>query len=278
MSDDTKSKALAAWSKSLAECEEAIGRGIHSFVETGTALIRVCTERLYIEPFVEPEKQKYKDFEDYCLRKWHLHKSHAHRLMAAPAIIQNISDNLGAITSPSGSLLPQSERQIRELVKLSPDKQAEAWEKAIEKAGGVQPTAEVVKAAVAEVAPKQTKREKEKKAVAAEKSARAGAKDKEGYPIPKRLADVFGDSMIPEAMNYLNKLMKSLKSASNSWAKYVIVSKALSGLTSALEALEAGNPYAVHPACEGLGCDRCRGVGYVPRWRMEELKGQDAWK
>lgn len=272
------STEIAAWNKSIAECEEVIERGIHSFVETGTALMRVCTERLYVQPLVPPEKQKYQDFDDYCLRRWNLLKAHAHRLMAAPAIIQNITDNLGSCKSPTGDLLPQSESQVRALTKLSPEKQAEAWEKAVEKAGGAQPTAEVVKAAVAEVAPKPTKRDKDRRAASESKAAKAGAKDREGQPIPKRLSDVFGDQMIPEAMNYLNKLMKSLKSASTVWAKYIITGKAITGLTAAIEGIEAGNPHAVHPACEGAGCDRCRGLGYVPKWRMDELKGQGAWK
>ncbi len=137
----------------------------------------------------------------------------------------------------------------------------------------------MVKDAAKEVSPpKKKKKQKDREAAKEQKAKDAALKDKCGLPIPKRLKDVFGEQMIPMAMAQLNHLMKALQSSGRTWAKFVILDKAIKGLNDALAAIEAGNPYAVHPACEGAGCNGCRGCGYVPKWRMEELKGQDSWK
>src|SRR5262245_32821285 len=86
-------------------------------------------------------------FEDYCREKWGMSKTHCNRLISCAEATSNLT--------PVG-VIPSSERrcdayksEIRGLF-LEPEKQREAWSKAVEESGG-SPTAKGVEKAVQDV-------------------------------------------------------------------------------------------------------------------------------
>jgi hypothetical protein len=118
-------------------------------------------------------------------------------------------------------------------------------------------------------------------------------RDALGTVLPDRLRDVFGDPAMPESLALLEEwyaLLKSsealvvrLKGRSRAlpWLKYGVLIDELGAARGALSAVvacvKAGMPHAVCPTCQGQGCGDCRASGYVPDWRLEELKQQEAF-
>jgi hypothetical protein len=88
----------------------------------------------------------YASWAEYCEQEFQMRKAHAYRLLKAAQILETTLTQ-----SPMGdslkvtSQVPESERLARELVPLLGNPQAidEAWNEAVEQAGGV-PTAQVV--------------------------------------------------------------------------------------------------------------------------------------
>lgn len=124
----------------LAELERTIEAGLTTFVEVGQALMEIRDGRLY--------RSEHKTFEAYCRDKWKMGRTYAHRIMAAAQTHE---------TLPMGNK-PVTERQARPLTKLPSRQQSRAWAKAIEIAGGQQPTAQQVEQAIRATAPKSKKK------------------------------------------------------------------------------------------------------------------------
>lgn len=121
-------------STQLSECELIIDRNLAAFTEVGNALLKIRDERLY--------RATHKTFDDYCRDRWSMASRHANRLIDGAFVVCNLG--------PMGPT-PTAERQVRPLTKLEPEKQTEAWAKAVESAGGKTPTAKQVEAAVDEI-------------------------------------------------------------------------------------------------------------------------------
>lgn len=119
---------------SLPHYEAVIERGLQTFCEVGEALLAIRDGRLY--------RQDYSTFEDYCTSRWHISRIHAHRLIDAAQVV----DNLRML--PIGNILPVTESQARPLAVLPPPEQAEAWRAVIEAAGENKITAGQVQQAV----------------------------------------------------------------------------------------------------------------------------------
>jgi hypothetical protein len=95
---------------SLQDLEVVIERGLKTFLEVGTALLSIRELRLYRE-------QGYATFEDYRRQRWQMSRVHAHHLIAASGVVDNL------LTSVNSPHIPQTERQARELTRLTPDQQ-----------------------------------------------------------------------------------------------------------------------------------------------------------
>jgi hypothetical protein len=91
-------------SRRLIELEKIIEAGRQTFIEVGTALEEIRDARLY--------KADFKTFEDYCTHKWGFKRAHAHRLIEAAGIANELS--------PIGDI--KTESQARELVKVPKEK------------------------------------------------------------------------------------------------------------------------------------------------------------
>jgi hypothetical protein len=116
-------------------------------------------------------------------------------------------------------------------------------------------------------------------------------RDALGTVLPDRLRDVFGDPAMPESLALLEEWAALLKSSESlvvrlkgrsqalPWLKYGVLIDELGAARGALSAVvacvRAGMPHAVCPTCKGQGCADCRASGYVPDWRLEELKHQE---
>jgi hypothetical protein len=111
----------------LAELEEVIEAGIAKFVEVGTALAEVRSERLY--------RAEYKTFEDYCRDRWSFGRQRAAQLIEAADVSKTFGQTL------------KVESHARELAPLKAD--PEAMREALEEASAKgKPTAAKVREAV----------------------------------------------------------------------------------------------------------------------------------
>lgn len=115
----------------LDDAEQVIERGLHTFVEVGTALADIRDGRLY--------RESHGTFEAYCEQRWGLSRSHAYRLMEA-------AETVGAMSPIGDTPQPATESQARELSGLSPDAAATIMQAAHETSGG-QLTASVIREA-----------------------------------------------------------------------------------------------------------------------------------
>jgi hypothetical protein len=105
-------------SHELERCEVVIKQGLQTFIEVGEALFIIRDKRLY--------RNEFNTFEDYCTHKWGMVQQSATRLIRAYETVTNLQ------SEPIGSLLPQSESQIRPLTSLEPEIQKEVWKEVIE--------------------------------------------------------------------------------------------------------------------------------------------------
>ena len=121
----------------LVEFERRIEHGLATFIEVGEALIEICDSRLY--------RIEYDTFEDYCREKWKMSDRRARQLMDASSVVQTIGE--------SGTIVPKCESQVRPITKLEPEQRLAAWNHAVEKADGKQPTSKQVEQAVIELLP-----------------------------------------------------------------------------------------------------------------------------
>ncbi|MBD2694244.1 hypothetical protein [Anabaena catenula] len=148
----------------LGRLEDRIEKGLRAFWDIGQSLGQIRDKQLY--------RQSYKTFDEYCLNRWEMSRRSAYRLIQAALVYENVtrgsqsfvnvthgSQNPETLTCGSRSfvnvthgsqnqILPTNERQIRPLVTLPPEKQREAWAKAVSTA----PNSKVTAAHVAQVA------------------------------------------------------------------------------------------------------------------------------
>jgi len=109
-----------------------------AFIECGVALAEIHSKGLW-------RCSEMRTWEAYCSSVLGFSKPHAHRIMHAAKIANDLKE------LPDAPVIPVSESQVRPLMRLkSKEKQAEAWTKACAKTDGT-PTAKQVLEAVVEV-------------------------------------------------------------------------------------------------------------------------------
>lgn len=137
---DTDARELTPELADLMEHEKVIEQGLAGFIEVGNALIAIKQGKKY-------RAAGYATFEDYCQRRWSMSGRRGKQLVDAAQAVEEIGTT---VQIPP----PTNEAQVRPLTSLpTPEQKAEAWELAVEHAGGEQPTAKDVEAAVAAVKP-----------------------------------------------------------------------------------------------------------------------------
>ena len=121
----------------LERYESTIAANLAAFFKVGFALSEVKRRKLY--------RGEFKTFEGYCLKKWEMHRAYAYRLIGAAEVYKNLS--------PMGDIpLPESERQVRPLIGLTPIIALKAWRRAVAEVGSTgKITGAVIQKAVGEV-------------------------------------------------------------------------------------------------------------------------------
>lgn len=136
---------LTSEREALARCEAVIDRGLESFIEVGLALQEIREHKLW------RRSGNFASFEAYCRDRWKMSSAQANRNIMAAKTTKMISPAADAATkvTPIG-VTPTNESQTRPLAKLANDPPAlrQAWQQAVEDAGGEQPTAKQVQEAV----------------------------------------------------------------------------------------------------------------------------------
>ncbi|RAM49085.1 MAG: hypothetical protein C6Y22_24560 [Hapalosiphonaceae cyanobacterium JJU2] len=116
----------------LRRLEDTVERGLKAFWEIGQALRQIRDQRLY--------RQDHKNFEEYCITRWEMSRRSAYQLIEAASVYENVRHG--------AQILPANERQARPLTALPPEKQRQAWDKAVSTA----PSGKVTSVHVAQVA------------------------------------------------------------------------------------------------------------------------------
>ena len=114
-------------------CQAVIMMGSRSFVEMGQAFGRIRDLRLY--------RQEFDSFDAYCRLRWQYGRAYVYRIIAAAELLTSMSSNCRQVR-------PDHESQVRPLIGLTLDQAGQAWDKAVEMAGGRRITAARVKAAM----------------------------------------------------------------------------------------------------------------------------------
>lgn len=91
----------------LAVCESEISEGLNTFWEVGRALSQISANRLY--------REEYETFQIYCAERWHMTRQHAHRLIEATTVFENVP-------------ALQTERQARAIKHFEKDIQGVVWQ------------------------------------------------------------------------------------------------------------------------------------------------------
>jgi hypothetical protein len=135
--------------------ERTIEAGLAQFLAVGRALAAIKRENLY--------RAQFDSFEHYLDRRWDISPRRAYQLISAAETARRVVVTIESTAEQTTSeplvhtqvLAPVNERQVRPLVGLSHADQPVAWQRAVERSHGAQPSARVVQAVVSEMTGKE---------------------------------------------------------------------------------------------------------------------------
>lgn len=111
-----------------------------AFFVAGQALKALRDKRLY--------RETHATFESYVRDRFDFTKRAAYYLIDAHEVVNNLKSEQFVHSNKSTNILPTKESQCRPLAKLSPERQREVWQTAVERAKGKVPSARIVKAII----------------------------------------------------------------------------------------------------------------------------------
>ena len=128
--------------RSLSESEKAerddLERTVQqAFFVAGQALKALRDKRLY--------RESHATFESYVRDRFDYTRAAAYYLIKSSIVYENLQCQQFVDTNKSTNILPTKESQCRPLAKLSPERQREVWQTAVDKAEGKVPSARIVK-------------------------------------------------------------------------------------------------------------------------------------
>jgi phage N-6-adenine-methyltransferase len=123
-----------AEAQELLHLETIIEHGLHTFVDVGTALLKIRDSRLY--------RTAFDTFEDYCRQRWGLKRQRAYELIDAATVVGNLSE--------ISDIQPARESHAAPLAALPPETQRVVWQQAVETAPNGKVTAAHVQSVVDE--------------------------------------------------------------------------------------------------------------------------------
>jgi hypothetical protein len=126
----------------LTECEGILARGLATFFEVGSALLRIRDNRLY--------RATHQTFSDYCRERWHIGRSYARRVIGA-------AERVSLLPSDTTLPRPSNEFQIRPFLKFPPAEFPDAWKRAVKIANNGKVTPGVLKTVIHELQPREAR-------------------------------------------------------------------------------------------------------------------------
>lgn len=233
-------------SKRLAELEQIVHDGKKTFIEVGEALWTIRNEKLH--------REKEGSFYTYIEHEFGIGKSQAYRLMDAAEVAKEVS-----VISPIGDI---SESQLRELKMVEPERRAEVLQKAQESAPvGRDGKPKVTAAAIREAAQELDDAEPE----ADERDTRL---------------DRAREAM--QRFDEIRRLARCLKNEAKCLRSENQIPHLTNGfelqIDSIVDVLKEAQPHASCPFCDGKGCDRCKGRGWIVKVEFGQLSRRDAAK
>ena len=126
----------------LSEAEKAERESLEltvqqAFYIAGQALKALQDKRLY--------RETHATFESYVRDRFDYTRAAAYYLIKSSTVYENLKCQQFVDTNKSTNILPTKESQCRPLAKLSPKRQREVWQIAVDKAEGKVPSARIVK-------------------------------------------------------------------------------------------------------------------------------------
>lgn len=122
--------SLSQMIPSLQQLEETIETGIKGYIDAGQALHHIKSKKLY--------KGAYNTYDEYCHERWGFTPQHSNRLISAAKVVGEMQKS-----EPTGSVLPQSENQVRALSQTTDP--LSAWKETQESTGKKQPSANEIR-------------------------------------------------------------------------------------------------------------------------------------
>lgn len=243
----------------LRKYEKVIEAHFQTFLDVGNALMNINGEGLY--------RETHQSFGGYCTDRWGLTKRRAYQLMQGAEIGQQVGTAVHTSTQESQTvdqLVPDKERQTRELAKLPEETRPVAWSKAVSDAGGEQPTASQVRSVVESY-------------LTDEEDAVEDPEEPLPEDEPEEEEEPTTEDQIAEHDKaieaFCRALMKDAKKNrpdvewldhKGRWDGF------MRKLKQGLDTLRSAKAAAC-PACEGDGCKECLQLGYLPKVEAESI-------
>jgi len=243
--------------RTLEDNEAVIRRGLIQVWEVANALADIREQRQY-------KDAGFKTFEEYCETRWNFSKVYAHHLMEGVGVVENLK----AETLTSVNVLPDQEAQTRAIRQATkePAVQAEVWVKAVEDAGGEQPTAPQIKAAAAKVTASKVAEPPEED----DDFADAGPLDHFGKSVDPDFADAFSErDAFKAVLSDISVLKRKIKAlAHGAGGKWLFFQEAESALRDLKIVVDFAMPYTECGFCQRdpkkrESCTACKHRGWV---------------
>jgi len=140
----TQAEAILSSEESgeLERLEGTLRRNLRGCLEAARALLAIRNQRLY--------RARYRTFESYCQDRWSISHRHVNRWILWAEVVDSLGPR-GPISDESTPERLPSETQSRPLSRIEPERRREAWDRAVDIAGGSQPSESQVREAVAQV-------------------------------------------------------------------------------------------------------------------------------
>ena len=248
--------------KHEAACRE-LRKHIPSFLVVGEQLLIIRDAGIWLET--------HKTLEAFVNDEFGLEKRRAYQLIEAATVKANLTEcTNGSLALPKlPPILPNNERQFREIAKAPPEQQAEVVRKAAEKAAeeNRKPTAKDYKQVVAELLyedePDPEPEETE---------------EIEDEPSPAEQA-IANASELVEIVRQLQLAQRSVKAIKEVPGHEIFVSVELDirrKIEAAIGAVKVTIPHAVCPRCNGAACVQCGNHGWVNSVLFKSLEKASA--
>ena len=238
-----------------AACRE-LRKHLPSFLIVGEQLLIIRDAGIW--------KETHKTLEAFINDEFGLEKRRAYQLIDAAMVKANLTEcTNGSLELP---ILPDSERQFREIAKAPVEQQSEVVKKAGEKAAeeNRKPTAKDYQLAVKQVS-----------AELLEEGEEAPAKEEESPPEPEpshHPKQMAGPLMahVKTLVQMMNDLKKRKDERGGEWIDVQAIGVQISALKYSLK---SSIYYADCPACGGKRCDKCKQTGFLPELKSAAVDG-----